>query len=70
MPSGQRLADQTLRISITLPAEVAVQVRETARRRGTPVAGVVREFVVRGLARQAVVDRVADALYEPEQQAV
>jgi hypothetical protein len=61
VPTGVPVADETLRTSITLPAEVARQLTAVARERGLPVGAVAREFVIEGLRRRALVERLADA---------
>lgn len=50
------------RQSITLPADVAVRVKALAERRRVPVGAILREFVMVGLERQALLDRLADAV--------
>lgn len=62
MVSGKRVADDTLRTSITLPADVARELKAVARARGLPVGAVARELVILGLKRQALVERIAEAV--------
>jgi len=61
MPTGTPVAEETLRTSITLPAEVARQLLAVSRSRGLPAAAVAREFVIDGLRRRALLERLADA---------
>lgn len=56
------LADRVLRTSITLPGDVADQLVAIAKARGLPTGAVAREFVIQGIRRQQIVDRVADAV--------
>lgn len=59
-----------LRQSITLPADVAGRVKALADRRRVPVGAVLREFVMLGLERQALLERLANAVDVPERVAV
>lgn len=62
MTSGKRLADEVLRTSITLPADIANELVAVARARGLPTGAVAREFVIQGLNRHKMVERIADAV--------
>lgn len=66
MTRGKPVADETMRQSITLPADVGARVRALAERRRVPVGAVLREFVMLGLERQALLERIADAVDRPE----
>lgn len=65
MARPKTVADEILRQSITLPAEVAMRVRALAKRRNVHVGQVLRELVSLGVERQERLDRIADALDDP-----
>lgn len=66
---GKPVADETLRTSITLPADVARELIAMAKERGLPVGAVAREFIMQGLRRHRLADRLAAAA-EPVEMAV
>lgn len=50
------------RFTITLPSPVRERLDEIARRRGSSRAVVVRELVLAGLEREALVQKIAEAV--------